>query len=1246
MPYRLSTSAFYKIVFVLSLFLLFFVSTISYKQLDMLSESDRMLELSDKANFKLEKLIAMVQDAEAGQRGYIISRDSSYLHPYLYSLVHMDEAYRELDQLFEGNQQQQENLAWLKGLIDQRFITLNRTLKLTAGESRPSDELISELNRGKALMQDIRSQVDKIAATEQRVQQERTSRHKNNLFFTPISALLISIFSLIVFVGSYLKINRDRKKMLQLNSQATQAKIVAESERLYRGLIEKLPAALYTCDENGYIQLYNKAAAELWGKEPELGKERWSAASGHFRPDGSEMTLDECPMYTVLTAGVIRNTEMILERPDGTCRNVVPYPQPIYDGDGKMIGALNMLLDITEEKISQKALEESELRLRIAVEAAQMATWDLDLQTREIVYSSRLNDIFGHEPGHVLTHPQMRQQIHVRDLPIVEAAFEEALRTGRYVYEARVVQPSGQVRCIRTEGKVIYTGEGEPVRMLGTLQDITEQKAAQEKIIQSEKLFRSISLNIPNSLVLVFDSEYKVLTLEGDLMTKLGYDSKDYEGKYLYDLGPIERHNAFLPFYERLFAGETFSIERKSDETGDIFVLHMVPMKNEEGEITSGLIIALDITEFKQNEDKIGMLGAIVESSDDAIVSKTLEGIITSWNKGAERIFGYTETEMIGKPISTLFPEDRLDEEPRILKNIREGRRVDHFETKRITKDGRVLDVSLTLSPVKNAEGKIVGASKIARDVTIQKQAERLLIESEHRFRTLIDAAPVMVWMTGPDMQREFFNKAWLNFTGRSMEDELFNDWSNDIHPEDLERYRETRQRAFGVREEYALEYRMKRFDEEYRWISDNGTPRFAADGTFLGYIGGCMDIHDRKNFTIELERQVKERTEELNKSNFELRHQKDFAEMILDSAIDIMIVYDRERRFLSFNKAAERIYKINKDDILGERLDDMFPSTIGKQGYNDLMRALSGEAVHNAKYLSPVSGLYYEDYILPLKDETGEVYAALLIARDITESIQNEALLLRLNDSLTVKNSELERSNAELASFNHVASHDLQEPLRKIQTFISRIMDREKGTLTERGAEYFGKIQSSANRMQQLIDDLLTFSRTNRADQQREPVDLNIILENVQRELAQTIEETGAVIQTEPLPVLDGIAFQFQQLFINLIGNALKYRKPDVAPQISVSCDKVKASDYNFPNLAPDKMLYKISVSDNGIGFEPQYASQIFELFQRLHGKMEYTGTGIGLTICKKIVENHDGFISAEGEPDKGSVFTIYLPV
>ncbi|MCP9768116.1 two-component sensor histidine kinase [Lacihabitans sp. LS3-19] len=239
----------------------------------------------------------------------------------------------------------------------------------------------------------------------------------------------------------------------------------------------------------------------------------------------------------------------------------------------------------------------------------------------------------------------------------------------------------------------------------------------------------------------------------------------------------------------------------------------------------------------------------------------------------------------------------------------------------------------------------------------------------------------------------------------------------------------------------------------------------------------------------------------------------------------------------------------------------------------------------------------------------------------------------------------ELKAANKELDAFVYVSSHDLQEPLRKIQIFGGRILEKEAEVLSETGKDYFNRMLDAANRMQTLIEDLLAFSRLNTEERIFEETNVNQIIEEVRTELWETIEEKQAQIEVEGFCTLKIIPFQFRQLVANLMTNSLKFSKPKIAPII-----KIKFEDgENLPIVERNKMQKKkfchISFSDNGIGFEPEYKDKIFEVFQRLHGKEVYSGTGIGLAIVKKIVENHKGFIFAKGVLGEGSQFDIYLP-
>ena len=294
----------------------------------------------------------------------------------------------------------------------------------------------------------------------------------------------------------------------------------------------------------------------------------------------------------------------------------------------------------------------------------------------------------------------------------------------------------------------------------------------------------------------------------------------------------------------------------------------------------------------------------------------------------------------------------------------------------------------------------------------------------------------------------------------------------------------------------------------------------------------------------------------------------------------------------------------------------------------------------------------------LLFQNEEKEKSAAELIIANQELAFQNQekekraAELIIANNELAFQIEEKEKraaeliiANKELLAFTYVSSHDLQEPLRKIQTFVTIILENENKNLSENGKYNLQRMQLAAGRMQQLIDDLLAFSRINTTELKFEKTELKLIIDEVKTELKDTIQEKHAIIEDNELCPANIITFQFRQLMYNLISNALKFSKPEIPSHITIKSAIVKGSKLNNEKLSPEKSYCHITIKDNGIGFEPRFSERIFEVFQKLHGKDVYGGTGIGLAIVKKIVENHNGIIIATSEIDEGATFDIFFP-
>ena len=373
-----------------------------------------------------------------------------------------------------------------------------------------------------------------------------------------------------------------------------------------------------------------------------------------------------------------------------------------------------------------------------------------------------------------------------------------------------------------------------------------------------------------------------------------------------------------------------------------------------------------------------------------------------------------------------------------------------------------------------------------------------------------------------------------------------------------------------------------------------------------------------------------------------------------------IIAITDQQGIIKKVNNNFCKISKYSEAELIGQSHSIINSGYHPKEFIQNLWTTIAngeiwkGEIKNKAK-----DGTFYwvDTTIIPFLNEHGKPYQYLSIRSDITnrkeaeeDLIQRTFQLKTVNKELAFQNDEKEKraaeliiANKELLAFNYVSSHDLQEPLRKIQIFTTTILETEN--LSDKGKNNFQRILLSAGRMRQLIEDLLAFSQINTAERKFEKIDLNIIIDEVKTELKNIIDEKHATIVVTEICPANIIAFQFRQLMLNLLSNALKFSQPDIPPHISIKSKTVSGSKLNIERLSPEKDYCHITVKDKGIGFEPRFNERIFEVFQKLHRQEVYTGTGIGLAIVKKIVENHNGIIVATGELKKGATFDIYIP-
>ncbi len=648
-----------------------------------------------------------------------------------------------------------------------------------------------------------------------------------------------------------------------------------------------------------------------------------------------------------------------------------------------------------------------------------------------------------------------------------------------------------------------------------------------------------------------------------------------------------------------------------------------------------------DITERKKAQEDLQRQAALLDVSYEAIFSWDYDDGIISWNSGAERLYGFSKKEAIGlishKLLKTKFPIEFKD-----FEDILTNDKMWTGELTHTTKDGKKIIVESRQQLIRDTSNRNI-VIETNRDITERKKAENALKISEQRISDIIESINDYIYSLDKNWQFIYVNENFAKDIGyKSSELIGKNIWKtvNKLAGTELEK---EFHRTMDERE-------IRQF--EWKTLYTNSYREFSIYPSAEGITVYGKDITQRK------------------KAEDEIKFEKNRLETILETSPSAVIIVEaRDNKISYLNKRAKQIYGVNITGLdLTSEISKVKSKKIDGSTYppdeDPSSRALKGQIVRNEEMiLEQPDGTIVPiiSSAAPISNLDGEITAAVVIFEDITERKQEEDRKQRmfeteqqLTEELSATNEELQAtseelrtsneeliitrnnltelvgklktSNKELEQFAHVASHDLQEPLRMVASFTQLLERRYKGRLDEDADDYIGFIVEGAQRMKSLIDDLLTFSRLNTEPCNYEPVLIEVALDDVLFNLRSSIEENNAVITYDNLPTIMGDLPQIRQLFQNLISNAIKFHG-DEPPKIHISVKEFEKE-------------WLFGVSDNGIGINPNHQEQIFNIFKRLHTRKDYEGTGIGLAICKSILERHGGKIWVVSEENKGSTF------
>jgi PAS domain S-box-containing protein len=486
-----------------------------------------------------------------------------------------------------------------------------------------------------------------------------------------------------------------------------------------------------------------------------------------------------------------------------------------------------------------------------------------------------------------------------------------------------------------------------------------------------------------------------------------------------------------------------------------------------------------------------------------------------------------------------------------------------------------------------------------------RQEAKAAIQASEARFRTFANTAPAILWTTESDSSCSFLSRGWHDYTGQSEEAAVGFGWLESVHPDDRGEAKSTLMEATGKREPFSFDYRLRRADGEFRWALSSGRPRFNSAGAFEGLTGSVIDIDERK------------RAAEASA----------LLSAIVDSSDDAIISKDLNGVIRSWNKGAERLFGYTADETIGRSIVMLIPPDRLEEEPKILERLQRGERVDHFETIrmrKNGSRLNISLTISPVKDADGTIVGASKIARDITQRVRQE-------EALQGANAALKQANADLQQFAYSASHDLQEPLRMVAAYSELLQSQFGDKLGATGEQYINYAVQGAMRMESLLRDLRTYMQLSMTEESPEEVDAGAVLEKALAGLKVAVDESGASISHTALPRVGMHEFQLEQVFQNLIGNAIRYRG-ELPARVHIAA-KRHGEEWLF------------SVQDNGIGIEPQFREQIFGIFKRLHSAARYPGTGMGLAICQRIIQRAGGRIWVESEPGTGSTFYFTIP-
>ncbi len=814
----------------------------------------------------------------------------------------------------------------------------------------------------------------------------------------------------------------------------------------------------------------------------------------------------------------------------------------------------------------------------------------------------------------------------------------------------------------------------------------------QEKLKQEKELSENI-INNSSDGIMAFDSEERFILWNKSLEQRYKRKKEDVLGKKFYEVYPDLKESQVGQNLIRALKGERIFIpEQENPYRHGWYEAHVIPLLDKSNHPFGAVSIVHDITQWKdsqlklkeQHEELLAINEELLEKQNEIneayeklkehehfikhvtdsipgtiFIYDIIENKVIYANEEVRSLLGYSPEEIIalGSRVysSLILQEDIhiLEERNRRYREMKEGETAEVVYRNR-TRQGEVRFIRSKSRIYKyTPDGKAWQVLGILEDVTDRVKQEIELRQSRDYYLTILEDFPSLIWRANTQGLCDYFNKTWLEFRGRTMEQEWGNGWADGVHPDDYARCLEIYQTNFRAKTPFVMEYRMKRFDGEYRWIIDHGTPLQDVNGNFTGFLGACFDIQERKDFehniqdknqalsnalealktTQEqlvqanetLEQRVQQRTEQLNAGEEQLR-------LLTDSLPTLISYIDKDLVYRFVNRTYTTWFGLPKEEIEGRHVKELVGEGVFQDLYPYIQDALKGKQVKiEGKMAYRYGGSRnVSNNLIPHLDN-GEVVGFYALVYDISEIRKAQESLETALTDITLKNEQLSKINNDLDSFVYTASHDLRNPVVNLEGLLmalrKRLSDVEKTDVNQ----LLVMMETSVSKLNQTIRDLTEITKAQKGlEETEEEISIKNKLDDIKLELQDKIRQSNPIIR-EDLQVtsLTYARRNLRSILYNLLTNALKYKSEERRPEITIRTYR-------------EGEWVVLSVQDNGLGLNEQQRQKLFTMFKRLHTHVE--GTGIGLYIIKRIVENNGGRIEVESQPNVGSTFKVYL--